>query len=112
MKSFKYGEETNAIAITKDGKHIEFDGEDGWVIADYYPLKSIVVSENVHRIDCMYCGLPELYIPQRVRTLECQGNNFKELKLPPNLFRISCDKDLFIYDECKAEMVDIYYQEE
>jgi hypothetical protein len=54
--------------------------------------------------------LVEIDIPPSVRRVSCEHNHLKELKLPASVDMLSCDKELFDYDECVVKFVSIYYE--
>jgi hypothetical protein len=97
------------IGYTSSGECLRFFLDDDWLLADDMDLVSLSLPDTIRRIDCMYNYLTHLHIPNGVRHVECEMNDIKELVVPDSVVVLSCDKDLFIYDECKAEKVNIYY---
>lgn len=83
---------------------------------ELYAWSTEIISLNIpkwaHRVFCQDNEITFLHVPQGVLTLVCHGNNLVMLELPESVNYLSCDPDLFNYDECEVRTVEIQYVHE
>jgi hypothetical protein len=72
-------------------------------------LTKLRIPHGVKLVECDNNKIEFLYLPDGILDVFCDGNKLKDLDIPSSVKTLMCDKDLFEYDKCKIETVDIIY---
>lgn len=99
-------------AVDKDGVNYKLfvDSFDCfWLQREKITNLYIDPTEDIRGVYCHDNLLTILKIPASVKEVWCQRNNLTSLELPDTLTHLSCDKELFDYDECTTQNVNIMY---
>lgn len=73
-------------------------------------LTHLDIPEGTRIVSCSYNQLEHIDLPEGVCSFWARNNKFKELHFPKSLSHLECDKELFDYDKCDVEWVNIYYE--
>jgi len=74
--------------------------------------RNLVSLELFYPITSLYCErnhLTELILVEGMTVVWCSSNKITSLDIPKSVVCLHCDKELFDYDNCPTECVDIVY---
>lgn len=74
-------------------------------------LTRLRVPQGVKTVICDVNQLEFLYLPDDIQQVYCDRNRLKDLDVPDSVIVLECDADLFEYDKCNVDTVNIFYKE-
>lgn len=101
-----------AIGIKQDGKKMTFRSGDTvrCIYCQDKELKELHIFRGTISVACQGNLLTSIDMPKGLVSLRCDDNQLTELKYPISLSWLSCDKELFDYNTCKINVVNILYR--
>lgn len=98
-----------ATGLDVDGEFFGFTINTKSLYISFRRLKELNLPEGLDILDCSNNYLTNLDLPNGIKYIYCENNNLTSLIIPEGVKGLSSGKDLFDYDTCKVDSVNIYY---